>query len=153
PIAAGHGISSGGRFFGKFRSFRSARNVIPTDRFFFAEWDLAFMQYIPARNLSLNPSTPVTMYFLDTGYAQSIDSPAIVAQYNFADPVNPTGAREALFDTGFHGTATATVTATTNNKIGYAGMANFQGNRCILVECRISSDGESTNLVNILSAL
>jgi hypothetical protein len=152
PTAAGHGTAHGTGS-SRFRSFRSSRSIIPSDRFFFSEWDLAFMQYVPARSLNLGSGVPLTFYFLDTGYAPSIDSPFLVAQYNFADPVNPTGAREFVFDTGFHGTATATVLATTNNKIGYAGMANFQGNRCILVECRISSDGESSDLVNILAAL
>jgi len=152
PSASGHGSFIGNHLTGG-HMFRSSHNIIPNDRFFFQEWDLAFMQYIPARSMGLAYNTPLNFYFLDTGYAASIDSPFVVAQYNFADPFNPTGAREITFDSGLHGTATATVTCSTANKVGYAGMANFTSNRCILTECRISSDGESSGLVNILAAL
>lgn len=151
PSASGHGSFTNNHLAGHL--FHSSHNVIPNDRFFFQEWDLAFMQYIPARSMGLAYNTPLNFYFLDTGYAASIDSPLVVAQYNFADPFNPTGAREITFDSGIHGTATATVTCSTANKVGYAGMANFNSNRCILTECRISSDGESSGLVNILAAL
>jgi protein required for attachment to host cells len=151
--ASGHGLSYARGFGHGARQSRSSKGIIPSDKFFFAEWDLTFMSYIPARALGLVNNTTINFYFLDTGYAPSVDSPLAVAQYNFADPLNPTGAREPAFDSGYHGTATATVTASTDNRIGFAGMANFEGNRCILSECRISSDGETAGYLNILAAL
>jgi len=127
---------------------------IPDDPFFSAQWDLSFMQYSGARLSGKPTGNAVVMYFLDTGITGFPGETASgVVQYDFSNPVSPTGAQEGLHDSGFHGTATSSVAATTDNLVGYSGMANFEGNRCIVVMCRISQDGQSASTVSILSAL
>jgi hypothetical protein len=61
--------------------------------------------------------------------------------------------QEAVHDSGFHGTFVSSVAATTDNSVGFTGMANLEGNRCTVVYVRISSDGSSASLVNIVAAL
>jgi len=125
----------------------------PNDPFYAGEWDLNAMNFVQARDSGNPISTPVALYFLDTGYTVSSESPASLIQLNFSDPFNPTGVQEALFDSGSHGTETASVTAFTDNNTGYAGCANLSGQRCMLTMCRISQDGATTVLLNIVTAL
>jgi hypothetical protein len=117
---------------------------------------MGFMQFSQARVANAAKfNTPASIIFLDTGIniIPNELGPAAV-QYNFSDPVNPTGAQESPFDTGYHGTTTGSVTATTDNNTLLAGMANFEGNRCFLMEYRITSVGSYTgNEYNILVAL
>jgi hypothetical protein len=77
----------------------------------------------------------------------------MVIQYNFSDPFNPTGAQEAISDSGSHGTGTGTVTAFSDNSIGYTGLANITGQRVMLYVLRISADGQTAGLLNILTAI
>lgn len=123
------------------------------DPYFTSQWDLNLMNFTAARNSGRPYGTPVPLYFCDTGYTVNADSPAMVIQYNFSDPINPSGGQEAIFDCGKHGTETATVTAYSDNHTGYAGMANLSGQRCMLYELRVSYDGQTAGLLNILSAL
>jgi hypothetical protein len=96
----------------------------------------------------------VPIYFLDTGMAYFPGESALYAgQFDFSDPTDPTGAFEPMHDSGFHGTATSSVTASSDNGIGYAGMANYELNRCQVYMLRISQDGEHAYTTNILSAL
>jgi len=115
---------------------------------------MSFMQYSQARSQGVSFNGPVNMYFLDTGiYTIPGEYAPQCRQYDFSNEWHPSGNPERPFDTGTHGTATADVTCDTNNLWGLAGMANFQGNRVSLVECRISSDGESAFALSILYAL
>jgi subtilisin family serine protease len=93
------------------------------------------------------------MYFCDTGYTVNGDSPAMVIQYNFSDPIYPSGGQEAIFDCGRHGTETATVTAFSDNHTGFTGMANLSGQRVMMYELRISADGQTAGMLNILTAI
>jgi hypothetical protein len=125
----------------------------PTDKFYSAESDLSLMNFQNARSISGAPqSVPVAMYFLDTGI-QPYPGETQAYQFDYSNSVIPTGYQETPFDSGTHGTSTTTVTATTDNKIGYAGEANIEGNRIGLTMLRISADGESASMVSILAAL
>jgi subtilisin family serine protease len=94
------------------------------------------------------------MYFLDTGFNPSFgETTPLVRQYDFSRPWQPNGEPETPHDSGFHGTSTATVLCDTDNFFGFAGMANWEGNRTALTELRISQDGESANGLNIVYAL
>jgi hypothetical protein len=127
----------------------------PDDVLFSLQWDLTFMNYTQARqDFFGSNSTPVQMYFLDTGFNPIFgESTPFVRQYDFSRPWQPSGDLETPHDSGFHGTSTATVLCTTDNIFGFAGMSNFEGNRTALVECRISQDGETANGLNIVYAL
>jgi len=131
-------------------------NPIPNDPFLSDQWDLTFMQYQQARVANvMNFNTPVTMIFLDTGLNVISNELATWAvQYDFSDPVNPTGAQEPLLDFGVHGTSTAGVTDWTDNDFGLAGMANWEGNRCFIIECRVCQSQTSGDpIVDVLAAL
>ncbi|PWT95529.1 MAG: hypothetical protein C5B53_11230, partial [Candidatus Melainabacteria bacterium] len=66
---------------------------------------------------------------------------------------NPTGNAEAVHESGSHGTEVATVAAWTDDSLGYAGMANLEGQRCTLTIFRISQDGQSSDSLRIITAL
>ena len=93
------------------------------------------------------------LYIVDTGYQPNADSTTVVTQFDVSDPNYLLIAPESPHDSGWHGTAVATVAATTDNKIGYAGMANLEGQRCQLIVMRISQDGESSDTIRIIRAL
>lgn len=142
----------------------TANDGAPNDPYFSGQWGLHFMSYAHGRNYMLqhapvHSGQTVTMCFLDTGlsprFASELTSSAV--QYDFSG-ANPTGAREALYDSDppiSHGTATASVACSTNNNQGIAGNANIvTGNRINLIELRITSTGSgSTNLLNIILGL
>jgi hypothetical protein len=142
PTAAQPPVSTGGPLSGS-----------STDPYSTAQWDLAMMNFNQARDSGAPYATPVPMYFCDTGYTVNADSPYSVVQYNFSDPINPGGGQESIFDAGTHGTETATVAAYSDNATGFTGVANLSGQRIMLYELRISADGQSAGLVNILAAL
>jgi len=127
----------------------------PNDPYFYSQWDLALMKFPQARSAGLPTGVPVMFYFLDTGVTPfSAELATSAAQYDFSNPlVNPV--RESPYDSSTHGTGTASVTATTNNSIGYAGAANLEGNRCFLFECRLTTGGgiQTATVASILSAL
>jgi subtilisin family serine protease len=83
----------------------------------------------------------------------------VARQFDFSKPVTNanyfqmTGRPEYLHDSGAHGTGTASVACSTNNGLGFAGMANFESNRISIIECRISNDGANADYINILKAL
>jgi hypothetical protein len=110
------------------------------------------MNWVQARDMGTNTSGVARFCFIDTGFASYKDAPVVVTQYNFAG-ANPPGNQEAPFDSGLHGTGTASVTAWTDNNYGIAGMANLEGQRCELTELRISDDGNSASLLSITDAL
>jgi hypothetical protein len=125
---------------------------VPSDPYNVHQWDLAFMKFNDARDSGNNTSNVARFCFLDTGFNSFEDAPVVVTQYNFAG-ANPPGTQEAPFDSGFHGTATASVLAWTDNNIGLSGAANLEGQRCELTELRISEDGKSASLLSITDAL
>lgn len=131
-----------------------ASSLTPSDPFFPSQWDLAAMQYAQGRvSAGLNTGV-IPIYFLDTGMAYFPgESSVFSGQFDFSDPVSPTGAFEQMHDSGFHGTAVSSVTANSDNGIGLAGMANFEANHCMVYMLRISQDGETAYEVNILAAL
>jgi hypothetical protein len=125
------------------------------DPYYPTQWDLSVLNFGGARKLGLNHDTSLAFYVLDSG-VQPIPGEltnASTYQYDFSDPVNPTGAPETVHDAAHHGTWVSTVTATTDNSTGYAGAANIEGSRISLVMCRISNDGHTTGFVNIIDAL
>ena len=126
----------------------------PNDPYYTNQWDLVFMNYAQARNSGLGSNTYAFLYFCDTGYTPFPGNEGPIAyQFDYSDPVNPAGTLEPLHDTGFHGSAVASVTETTDNGMDYAGEANFEGNRCVIVMFRISKDGSSASGISILDAL
>jgi len=127
---------------------------IPNDPFFPAQWDLAFMLYIEGRNLGVKVNNPVNMYFCDTGVNPVIlEYPNKVIQYDLSNPWHEKPKQEPPHDSGGHGTATSTVLCTTDNSLGLAGLANWEGNRVGFIELRITKDGESSEGISILYAL
>jgi hypothetical protein len=122
------------------------------------------MNYFDARDAGVpySTTTVVNMYFIDTGadvIANEVNTKGI--QFDFSDPVKPTGALEALHDATYHGDATTTMICTTDNNLGYVGIGNLEGNNCFLVMCRASQKGEMNadgtdatgNYVGIIAAL
>lgn len=126
----------------------------PNDVYYATEWDLAFMKYSQARSLHAGTFVPITMYFLDTGlHPVGYELAQNARQYDFSNPNKPTGKLERMHDSGFHGTTTSSVASSSDNILGFAGMANFEATRCFIVECRITPDGENASLVSIIYAL
>ena len=129
-------------------------NSIPNDPWFSQQWDLAFMLYIPARNLGVKFNNPVNMYFCDTGVNPVIlEYPSNIRQYDLSNPWHEKPKEEPPHDSGGHGTATSTVLCSTDNLLGLSGLANWEGNRIGFIECRITKDGESSEGISILYAL
>jgi Subtilase family len=131
-------------------------NAVPDDPYFSAQWDLSFMQFSQARTAtaSIPRKTAEYLIFLDTGATLlGGESARSIMQYDFSNSYDPTGARELVHDSGSHGTETSSVTSSTDNNFGFAGMANFESQRCDITMCRISPDGTNASLVSILSAL
>ena len=126
----------------------------PTDPGQIYQWDLAAVNWLPARDSGAPYQVPLNVYFVDTG-STFIPGEASIwgTQYNFADPV-PTGAQEGVFDAGYHGTATTTRFCVTDNFTGYAGMGNFESNYTYLVMCRAEPVGQNGgNYVGIVASL
>jgi subtilisin family serine protease len=152
PASSGSGYT--GQSAEEYKGGLVATSLAPNDPFFFAQWDLMALGYPQGRLLAGPTGQFIPIYFLDTGMSYFPGESSIFAgQFNFSDPVNPTGAFEQMFDSGFHGTATSSVTCNSDNGIGIAGAANFEANHCMVYMLRISQDGESSTLVDILSAL
>lgn len=150
PAASGDSAQSATLYKGNL----VATSLTPNDPFFASQWDLAAMEYAQGRVSTGLSACLVPMYFLDTGMAYFPgESCPISGQFDFSDPVNPTGVFEQMHDSGFHGTAVSSVTASSDNGIGLAGCANFEFNHCMVYMLRISQDGESASVVSILSAL
>jgi hypothetical protein len=131
-------------------------SALPNDPFFSTQWNLSAMNFAQARQLGqASSAVAVPLYFLDTGmtyFPSELGAGAV--QFNCFDPSNQFGVQEALNDSGTHGTGTTTVTAMTDNATGYAGAANLEGSRCLLVMCRITNGGINTATVEaVLSGL
>jgi hypothetical protein len=126
----------------------------PNDPDFTAEYPWPFMHVTEARDSGDAPTGNVAKLIMcDTGYQPNADSPVALQQFDFSDPQNPSGAQETPHDSGSHGTEVATVTAWTDNALGFAGVMNLEGQRCSLTVCRISQDGQSSDSLRIITAL
>ena len=128
---------------------------IPNDPYLPDQWPISAMHYTEARDSGLSYQTPITVYYVDSGanvIPGEVNTSAI--QFDFSNPVKPTGAEESVHDANYHGTATTTLICTTDNALGYTGIANMEGNYCYLFMCRANQDGfEFGNYVGIIAAL
>lgn len=159
---SGHALETGKKLSASKEVARVQRNEIyrphqvPNDQLFSTEWDLNFMKYAQARGLGSGAFTPLIFYVIDTGLTPIGNELAQTAlQFDFSDPVKPTGRRESLIDQFGHGTAVSQVACATDNILGFAGMANFTPvQRVSIVSCRITKRLQGTaSLVSILTAI
>lgn len=134
----------------------------PDDPLFSSEWDAAAMNFVGARDAGATTNTPVGYYVLDTGLSppssEPNEYPPGATQREFTGLSQSkgsiaVGALEPLWDSGSHGTSTSSVCISTDNQVGFAGMANLEGQRCNLLMCRISDDGSSAWTTSIIYAL
>ena len=111
----------------------------PTDPGASLQWDLIVMKFMTAREMSGKLGANATrahMCFVDTGATPTKDACRHVSQYDLSELLYPKGLKEAPHDVDIvnnHGTACASVAETTDNKLDFAGLANFEGNRCSVV--------------------
>ncbi len=135
-------------------SIGDAGATVPNDPGYADQWALYFLKHAQCRQqVRSRPATAANLTFLDTGISPVANEHFRITQYNCVDGGDdPT--LETPFDSGFHGTAVASVAAaTTNNGIGIAGVANLEGNNCYITMFRISKDGLNSTSSSILSAL
>jgi hypothetical protein len=125
---------------------------VPNDPYFQTQYNLALMNFAQARDSGVSTRNVGTLYVLDTGVAPNQEFPTVITQYDFSTD-NSIGAVVVPYDSGFHGTAVSSVTAFTDNAIGISGVANLEGQRCVLKMFQITPDGESTDILRIFNAL
>jgi hypothetical protein len=129
----------------------------PNDLLLGSQYDLTIFHYPQARAIGRFSNTLATAFLIDTGI-QPIGFGELatkILQFDFSDPNKPTGNLEKPQDVIFHGTGTVTPFCGTNNVIGYAGVGNFDGDRCGIVECRITQKGSGgfTSLIDIYESI